>query len=85
MRKVEEFDQVIDGIGKIEKETKRVLDDFQAILKRVTNPGMPAEEVIQKLLEVRNKVTSAFGPIDRIREVAIEKRIEVEKKSPPSL
>jgi len=85
MEKVKGFDQVIDDIGKIEKETEKVMDDFQAILKRITNPSMPAEEIIQKLLEVRNKVTSAFKPLDRIREISIEKRIKLEEKSPPSL
>ena len=83
MGKVKEFNQVINAIGKIEKEIKEVMDDFQGVLKRVTNPGMPAE-IIQKLLEVRDRASSAIRSLNRIREIAIKERIEVEEKSPPS-
>ena len=84
MRKVKGFSQVINAIGEIEKETEKVMDDFQTILKRVTNPGMPAERIIQELLGVRDRASSAIRSLNRIREIAIEERIEVEEKSPQS-
>jgi len=82
MEKIEELDRVIDALRKIGEKAEKIKINLPEILKRVRNPDGSDEEIIQKLLDLRDKITFTLNPLSQLREMAIRERIRIEKKSP---
>ena len=86
MERISELSQVIKDVERLRKEIEKEIGaiDLTGILKRVKNPGRADQEIIQKLLALRDKITSTLKPFGQLRDKAIEERIKIEQKGPLS-
>ena len=83
MGKAEELKRLVSDIRKMGEKAEEISANLKVMLDKVGNPDGKDEKIIQRLLKLRDELTSVLKPLGQMREMAVEWRINLEQKNPP--